>query len=776
MIPPKRPLPAVWLAPLALLVCAYGQSPSSSYVWNPVRIVAGGYVPGFVAHPTEPGLIYLRTDIGSVYRWNAPSSQWIPLTDFQPPSLYNLNGPESIALDPTDPNRLYIAAGMYPSGGTFAILASTDRGATFSTYNVPFPMGSNNDGRGAGERLAVNPFHPAELFMGTRSNGLWKSEDNAQTWNKVTTFPLSISPDGFGIQWVLFDPSNSGTIYAGVYTTSSVYKSTDDGVTWNALPGQPLTWPFTVAANTHSPVPERAVLNPDGNLYVTYGDYPGPNNMKYGLVEKFNTANNTWTNVTPPLDRAGGESTPQGGFCGITQDPTRSGTVAVTTLDRWYPVDTVNVTHDGGATWIDLARVTSAAGFAGMDAGNYYFNPSVFTPISPWLTFGNTSPPTGSSKFGWWMSALLIDPTNPNHLMFGTGATVYATNNVSAADSGQSPTWYVQGLGIEETAVTALISPTVGAHLLSGVGDIGGFRHDDLTISPPAGMYTNPVATTVGSLDWAGQSPLTVVRTESPSSASTSPCTYGAHSNDGGTSWSPFPACPPGAATSSNGGTIAVDASGKTFMWAAGSATQYSSDGGNTWTAVTGLPMLLTPVADKLTPNRFYAYIAGQFYSNAGNGGGSFRQVNTASLPAKASCSASCGVPVANFANAGDIWLPLASYGLYHSLDGGVTWTNLAAVSYADFVALGAPQYLGGPSTVYLYGMAPPANVLGVYRSGDSGKTWVRINDDQHQYGGPTVIQADPRMYGRVFLGMNGRGIIYGDLARQPGPPVKARH
>ena len=753
-------------AALAAVAAIHGQM-QREYVWQPVRIVAGGYIPGFVAHPTEPGLIYARTDIGSVYRWNAASSQWMPLTDFHSPAEYNLNGPESIALDPTDPNRLYIAAGMYMCGGCpFAILASADRGATFTAYNTPFQMAANNDGRPAGERLAVNPFRPSELMMGTRTAGLWKSEDYAQTWTRVSSLPVSSSPDGFGVQWVLFDPAHAGTIYAGVYTTSSIYQSTDDGATWSALPGQPLAWPFSVATGTHAPAPERAVLNPDGDLYVTFGDFPGPNNMNYGLVEKFNPADGTWTNITPPLDRAGNETTMRGGFCGITQDPARQGTVAVSTLDRWYPVDTVYVTHDGGTTWIDLARTTSSAESAGAKDGNYYFDPPVFQPVSPWLSFGGTGTPKGTARFGWWMSALLIDPTSPNHLMYATGATVYATDNLQAADGGKAPSWYVQGMGIEEVAVTSLISPTSGAHLLSGMGDIGGFRHDDLTNSPPQGMYTNPVATTVGSLDWAGQSPQIITRTQAPNTSSTTPCNWGAISQDGGTTWKPFTACAPGAATGT-GGSITVDASGAGLIWTASGTASYSGDGGATWSAISTLSGKFVVTADKVTSSLFYAYANGIFWRF---GGGTLpARVNPGGLPTTGSCNGSgCGVPIVNFARAGDIWLPLGSNGLYHSTDGGTTWTRLANVTWANSIAVGAPANANAPQAVYLYGYAAPANAMAIYRSDDNGATWLRINDDAHQYGGPTLIQADPRVYGRVFLGMNGRGIICGDRLLGP--------
>jgi oligoxyloglucan reducing-end-specific cellobiohydrolase len=734
-----------------------------------VRIVAGGYIPGLIAHPTQPGLVYARTDIGSAYRWNPATGQWIPLTDFNAPGDYNLQGPESIALDPTDPNRLYIAAGMGGSG-PFAMLASTDQGFTFSTYPVTFYMGSNDNGRDVGERLAVNPFNPSELFMGTRTQGLWKSENYAQTWAKVSSFPIQSSSDDFGVHWVLFDPANSGTIYAGVYTTSSVYKSTDDGATWKALPGQPLSWPYSVSNGTHAPAPMRAVLNPDGNLYVTYGDYPGPNNMNYGLVEKFNPSAGTWTNVTPPLDTTDNETSQAGGFCGISQDPHRQGTVAVATLDRWWPVtDTVYITHDGGNTWIDLGSLTAGGGIFNPITNTFdlYLNQSVFTPTSPWLSWADTNFPNSAgptASFGWWMSSLLIDPANPNHLMYATGATLYATDNLSVADSGQAPAWYVQAWGIEETAVTALISPTEGAHLLSGVGDIGGFRHDDFATSPAGGMFANPVtgSTSTGGMDWAGQNPLFIARVGSPDSASTSPCTYGGYSTDGGTTWQPFSGCAAGATNGT--GTIAVDASGTIMLWttsSGSSAPQYSTDNGGGWSVTTGLPQLLTAVADKVTPALFYAFDGVNFYSTTTSGGKVFTKVNSTKFligtPAHA--------VVASFARAGDLWLPLGGYGLYHSTDAGVTWKQVTSVLQANLVAIGRanPRTRTGVQSIFVYGAISPSTTVAVYRSDNNGSTWVQVNDGAHQYGGPSVMAADSRVFGRVYLGMNGRGIVYGD-------------
>lgn len=53
-------------------------------------------------------------------------------------------------------------------------------------------------------------------------------------------------------------------------------------------------------------------------------------------------------------------------------------------------------------------------------------------------------------------------------------------------------------------------------------------------------------------------------------------------------------------------------------------------------------------------------------------------------------------------------------------------------------------------------------NVYGFYRSADAGATWIRINDDSHQFGGINVLEADRNVFGRLYVGTGGRGILYG--------------
>jgi len=67
-------------------------------------------------------------------------------------------------------------------------------------------------------------------------------------------------------------------------------------------------------------------------------------------------------------------------------------------------------------------------------------------------------------------------------------------------------------------------------------------------------------------------------------------------------------------------------------------------------------------------------------------------------------------------------------------------------------------------ATALLVGVV--AGVEGLFRSDDSGSTWIRINDALHGFGQMRTITGDPRIFGRVYFGTGGRGIVFGDIAR----------
>ena len=114
----------------------------------------------------------------------------------------------------------------------------------------------------------------------------------------------------------------------------------------------------------------------------------------------------------------------------------------------------------------------------------------------------------------------------------------------------------------------------------------------------------------------------------------------------------------------------------------------------------------------------------------------------------------------------GDVWFAGGkeglTYGLWHSTNGGASFVRLSNVEEADTIGFG--KAARGRSYPTLFSSAQIRGVRGIFRSDDAGRHWVRINDDAHQYawtGG--AITGDPRVYGRVYVSTNGRGIIVGD-------------
>jgi hypothetical protein len=138
-------------------------------------------------------------------------------------------------------------------------------------------------------------------------------------------------------------------IYVGVSENAqSLYKSTDAGATWTLVPNLPSTSTVTYSTTWGQPtaiLPHHAVFDASGNLYVVFCSAAGPNDIAWGGVYKLNTSTSVWTDVSP-------SHAYQGGYGGLSINTT-SGYLAVGTLDRWTDGDRVYISADGGTTWKD---------------------------------------------------------------------------------------------------------------------------------------------------------------------------------------------------------------------------------------------------------------------------------------------------------------------------------------------------------------------------------------------------------------------------------------
>jgi len=119
----------------------------------------------------------------------------------------------------------------------------------------------------------------------------------------------------------------------------------------------------------------------------------------------------------------------------------------------------------------------------------------------------------------------------------------------------------------------------------------------------------------------------------------------------------------------------------------------------------------------------------------------------------------------------GDLWIA-AFDGLYHSADTGQSFVKMDGVEQIHGFGFGKAAPGAGVPALYLMGIVRDKDAI--YRSDDFAKTWVRINDDRHQYGLLLQITGDPRIYGRVYVGTHGRGVLYGDPAGLAHPPGKS--
>ena len=710
-------LKRIWAGLAAGLLLSLGAS-AETYRWDNVAMGSGGFVSGVIPSKSEPGVVFVRTDVGGAYRYDPRAGRWVALLDWISESDKGLMGVESLAIDPRNAANVYLLVGTsYFSNGKTAILRSTDYGKTFVTTDVTaqFKTHGNGMGRSNGERLQVDPGSSNVLYVGTRRDGLFKSVDSGATWSRLSGLNVTSTPNDNGISFVLPDPASvsNGTakrIYVGVSRYGSVgpnlYLSKDGGATFAPVAGAPAGL-----------MPQRAAITNKGRLYLTYANGAGPHPqsdsepMNTGALWEYNTVGGAWTNVTPA-----GRTHPFGGVSVDTANPKHL--VASSANTYWTQTtqpyttygDRIYTSLDAGRSWTDVVDRGMTVDANGVD---WALNSSIH-----------------------WAGSIEFDPFDAKTVWVVSGNGLYKTTDIDAPQT----SWKFDVHGMEETVPFAAES-IAGGPLVTVIGDYDGFIHTDPSQYAPR---HNPSMGTTTGLAVAAQATQVMARAGNDLYTSTNM----------GSSWEKAP--------SKKGvrGNLALSADGFVLLHnPENSAVTYrSTDFGANWTPVAGLSVTnARPVADGVNPSKFYVYdrSSGKVMVST-DAGASFSAQAVLTNGGSTLMRAAPGIE-------GDLWVCLDGKGLNHSTDSGATFSKVASVKNCSAVGLGKAAPDAAYPTLYLWGTV--VNARGLLRSTDKGASWVRVNDDAHQYGGgDAMVVGDMNTYGTVYMSTSGRGVAYGTI------------
>ena len=734
----------------------------SATSYTSVKWGGGGYVTGLIYHPTSYNVMYARTDVGGAYRWDGGGS-WTPITDGIGFSggEGTYHGVESIALDPTNDNKVYLVTGLTTHSWDGSALingriyVSNDRGASWTHYDLPFPVGANEHSRAIGERLKLDPTNPSTMFYASRTAGLWKSTNSGQTWTQtgLSSKVLSASEiqglgsSPVGVEQIMFDNSNVGggattwIMYAAIAPdyvqkaglTSTMYKSQDGGFSWTPVP---------VPSSVSGYYVPHVVRTSDGNYYVAFNKNTGEGAGGPGYLYRFGGVSfgETWTQL----------ATSTFGYGGVSVYGTGSTARIALTLTSWNAGEpVVQLSDNGGApgSWREIAD-----------------------GMTHW-----------GGGYRGWVDDIEIDPTNKDHILHIHGGGVWETWNASST----TPSWDAPVNNLEETATLALVTPPAGASykFVNSAGDIGNWVQTDLATTPtrtPNSAWGNGDAADVL---WSDPNYIVAVGITS----NTPVTAYGAWSGDSGNSWSNFASLPAGASTNFADTVSIVTTSRNNIVWApANSIPSWTTNNGASWTQVSGLPApngglnnAYRLVVDRQSTNKVYAFDGGGAWWNSTtgkvylstDGGHSFALVQGSVAANFAPNDFGLTTMVGNPNASGDLWVADGN-AVYHSTNSGASWTKIpgfgtvaasgstGALQGATRIALGKAQS-GASYSAAVYVVGTRGGVWGIWHSDDGGATWARFNDDAHQYAGIGVIAGDWNTYGRIYFSGTGRGVIY---------------
>lgn len=644
-----------------------------------------GRVAALVIHPTDNNTIYNATSGGGVWKTTDGGSNWTPITE----AIGSLSVGD-LAMDPANPNTLYMGLGDSFDGTGVGMFKTIDGGAN---WTGPVFLGTST----AINAVSVSPTDPNVVLAGTNV-GLFRSANANGGLGGGSFSPIALGSlvnplcwslvHAGGTNWVISVTTGTDAT-SGSWNGVKLFYSSDDGKTWSAPTGFAATGGRTTLASAPS---NRAIV------YAMVAS--DTDTTRKDLLQFYRSADagHTWTSlgltaVTPFVNANAESAVVRSLFNGqgwydqmLLVDPLDSTTLwagGALLLCKITGTTTVPV-YTIMSNW--LAQFALPYIHADFHAGAFAPDGTLYMGTDGGI-FKRTNATTNT-----WTSSLNVGITS--HLFYSVGSSPANTATVIG--------------GLQDNGTRVRSGTTSTFNQLIGGDGFG------------SAVHQNNATRMLGSLYYAD------IRKSTNSGASFSAASGGIVES-GDSVNAPFNTHIVLGNADSTGNTVFTHVNKKVYM-----STVFAGSTGASWSALgtSGLPAnLFIRNIGASRPSIDVVGIAangGRVYTTT-NGGGIWTQA--AALPGAASYT-SC----ISFGQQNSSWVYVASVApvstanhLWKSSNGGVAWTALdGSAATSNGFPFGVPvnsivEDPGDDQTLYA------GTHLGVYRSIDGGASWARF-------------------------------------------------
>ncbi len=274
-----------------------------------------------VVHPADPNVLYLTWDStvsfdggqtwGEFGRWGGVSWEFSP--------------------DPSDPLSVYMITQRDFQDTSKQLVRITWSGGPNQEV-----LGERTtfDG-GVPSSVLVHPSQPRTLYVGTSKGDLFRSDDRGVTWLRLHHTPPENVPWDTEISLIVVPPAAPSTIYINdPMDPASLYRSFDEGQTWQRLVPEPEHYVRTLVAEPQNPQVLYLVGGPKGYC-------PGGTVCPRGVVYRSRDQGDSWESILQSYE-------PRSISEGLAVDPEDPNRIAAAAHEGVY------LTENGGRTWTFL--------------------------------------------------------------------------------------------------------------------------------------------------------------------------------------------------------------------------------------------------------------------------------------------------------------------------------------------------------------------------------------------------------------------------------------